>query len=169
MAVCHYCSTTILFGGLEADGQLFCDERCRTSARLLRLSDKVYPDQIQKKAAEFHRRNCPKCGGPGPTDVHRAHRIRSVLFRSKWESSPLLCCRRCATRAQLKSLCGCLFLGWWNFPWGLLMTPLQIYRNVAAILAGPSPDRPSLDLEKLACVGLAAKRAREKAQAGKGK
>jgi hypothetical protein len=167
MAVCHYCSTTILFGGLEADGQLFCDDRCLKSARLLQLSDKVYPDQIQKKAAELHRRLCPKCGGPGPCDVHRAHQIRSAVFRSKWQSLPLLCCRKCASKAQWRSLGSCLLLGWWNFPWGILMTPLQICRNLSGIFAGPSPQRPSIELEKLARVGLAAKFAKQKRLGGK--
>jgi hypothetical protein len=157
MAVCLYCSTTILFGGLEVNGQVYCDARCRESARLLQLADKVYPDQVQKKAAEIHRRNCPQCGGPGPTDVHRVFRIRSALFRSRWNSTPLLCCRRCALKAQLGGLGSSLLLGWWNVPWGLLMTPTQIFRNLKGILAGPDPRRPSDELEKLARVGLAAR------------
>jgi len=157
MAVCRYCSTTILFGGLTVGDHVYCDERCQESARLLQLSGKIYPDQVQKKAAELHRRNCPQCGGPGPTDVHRAHRIRSALFRSKWDSTPLLCCRRCARKAQWRGLGTSMLLGWWNIPWGVLMTPVQIFRNLKGLFAGPSPKRPSIELEKLARVGLASR------------
>jgi hypothetical protein len=162
MAHCHYCSNTIVFGGVTADTQLYCDDRCRESAHLLGLADKVYPDQIQKKAAELHGRPCPQCGGPGPTDVHRAHHIRSALFRSKWDSTPLLCCRRCARRAQISAFFSCLFLGWWNLPWGLLMTPVQLGRNIKSLLQGPDPAGPSPELEKLAHVGLAARAARKR-------
>lgn len=157
MAVCSYCSTTVLFGGQTVSGQFYCNDRCRESARLLQLADKVYPDQVQKKALAIHRRNCPQCGGPGPTDVHRVHRIRSALFRAKWDSTPLLCCRRCAHRAQWRGIGISLLLGWWNIPWGVFMTPVQIYRNLRGIFRGPSPQQPSLDLEKLACIGLAAR------------
>ena len=162
MAVCHYCSTTIVFGGVESEGQLFCDDRCLKSARLLRLADKVYPDQIEKKAAALHKRSCPKCGGPGPTDVHRVFHIKSALFRSLWGSTPLLCCRHCARKAQLRGLATSFLLGWWNIPWGLMMTPVQCFRNIRAVLGGPDPSKPSAELEKLACIGLAARAAQRK-------
>jgi hypothetical protein len=161
MPACAYCSTTILFGGQPEDGKVYCDERCRESARLLGLAARIYPDQVQRKAGQIHRRNCPLCGRAGPTDVHRVFHIRSALFRSFWGSRPMLCCHRCARRAQWLGLGSCVLLGWWNFPWGVMMTPVQIARNLRAIFSGPDPGRPSFELEKLARVGLAGKRQRE--------
>ncbi|MFO0946564.1 MAG: hypothetical protein U1D30_11535 [Planctomycetota bacterium] len=37
--------------------------------------------------------------------------------------------------------------GWWGFPWGLVFTPLQIYRNVRGILSPPDSRVPSPELE----------------------
>jgi hypothetical protein len=37
----------------------------------------------------------------------------------------------------------CLLLGWWGFPFGLILTPVQIIRNLWAIFCGPDPRYPS--------------------------
>ena len=39
-----------------------------------------------------------------------------------------------------------LLLGWWGFPVGLVMTPVQIVRNIARNLATVDPTRPSREL-----------------------
>ena len=39
--------------------------------------------------------------------------------------------------------------GWWGFPFGLIMTPVQVMRNLAGIFGGPNPASPSPALEKL--------------------
>ena len=51
----------------------------------------------------------------------------------------------------------CLFLGWWGFPWGLVLTPVQIARNILGITSGPDPAVPSLALRKIVQVHLGAK------------
>lgn len=52
--------------------------------------------------------------------------------------------------------CGyCGMLGWWGFPWGFLVTPVQILRNFAGMVAGPSASQPSAQLEKLVKLNLA--------------
>jgi hypothetical protein len=52
-------------------------------------------------------------------------------------------------KSQLLSLLGCLVLGWWGFPWGLLVTPVQVVRNIAGMVSGPDPGRPSERLETI--------------------
>ena len=47
------------------------------------------------------------------------------------------------------------FLGWWGFPWGLLMTPIQIVRNFAGLFSSPDPDTPSEDMENIVRVMIA--------------
>jgi hypothetical protein len=37
----------------------------------------------------------------------------------------------------------CLLLGWWCLPLGLILTPVQIIRNLWAIFFGPDPRCPS--------------------------
>jgi hypothetical protein len=47
-------------------------------------------------------------------------------------------------------------LGWWGFPWGLILTPVQITRNVAGMCAGPDSSKPSDALRKLVLVKIGA-------------
>ena len=88
---------------------------------------------------------------------------------TSWSSSPQLCCRSCATKSQIGGVLFSLFLGWWGFPWGLVLTPVQITRNFVGICGGPDPSRPSADLRKLVQVSLGARlieASRQKAAAG---
>ncbi|HNQ88761.1 MAG TPA: hypothetical protein PKM73_09120 [Verrucomicrobiota bacterium] len=162
MAVCTYCATTVLFGGIRTAEGLFCNERCLQSHALLGQVERVYEDVVARKVAELHQGRCPRCGGPGPNDAHRAYRVRSLLFFSTWSNTPQVCCRACARRSQLAAIGYCLALGWWGLPWGLLMTPLQVWRNLRDLCARRDPTRPSRELEVIVRVGLAAKRARER-------
>ena len=50
-----------------------------------------------------------------------------------------------------------LGLGWRGFPWGLILTPVQITRNIIGMCAGPDPSRPSAELRKFVQVCLGAK------------
>jgi hypothetical protein len=38
--------------------------------------------------------------------------------------------------------------GWWGFPWGLVMTPVQLARNLVELTGGPKSDAPSALLQK---------------------
>ena len=49
-----------------------------------------------------------------------------------------------------------LVLGWWGIPWGFILTPVQIGRNIYGIIKGPDPMAPSEGLEKAVRVILAA-------------
>jgi hypothetical protein len=49
-----------------------------------------------------------------------------------------------------------LFCGWWGFPWGLILTPVQITRNIAGMYKGPDPSKPSDTLRKLVLVNIGA-------------
>ncbi|MCX8108380.1 MAG: hypothetical protein N3G20_06205 [Verrucomicrobiae bacterium] len=157
MAVCGYCSSTIIFGGITSAGKLYCSERCSESARLLRLSEKVPYKLVLRKLDELHRGPCPKCGGPGPVDVYRSYRICSALVVSRWTNVPEVCCRKCAAKNQIVGVLYSLCLGWWSIPWGIILTPVQIYRNLRALFHTPRLDRPSSELEHLVRVGLAAR------------
>jgi hypothetical protein len=47
--------------------------------------------------------------------------------------------------------------GWWGFPWGLLMTPVQITRNAWKLATPPNPAEPSPRLVQDARLQLAAR------------
>ncbi|MBI5758672.1 MAG: hypothetical protein HZA46_09155 [Planctomycetales bacterium] len=155
MARCDYCGTTILFGGVFDGRWRFCNENCRTQGVLLAVADRVPEDVLQEHLREVHEAACPKCGGSGPVDVHTSHRVWSAAVMTSWNSLPEVCCRSCGTKAKLFSTLFCGALGWWGFPWGLLVTPVQITRNVVGLFTAPDPEHPSPQLEKIVRLDLA--------------
>ena len=157
MASCGYCGTTILFGGVRDGAQRYCNNKCHQNAYVLRVAQTIPPEVVERQVEEVFRGNCPRCRGLGPIDVHKVHRVWSALVLTSWSSSGQVSCRSCATKSQLGGLFYCLFLGWWGFPWGLVMTPVQIARNVMGICAGPDPSKPSGELRKLVQVNLGAR------------
>ena len=48
-----------------------------------------------------------------------------------------------------------LLFGWWGFPWGLCLTPVQIFRNGMGLVRGPDDGQPSQQLGKLVRLGIA--------------
>ena len=157
MASCAYCSTTILFGG-KRDGELrFCNDKCAQKGSLAIVANQLSPADVAAYVSRVHRGNCPECSGPGPVDVHTSYRVWSALVLTSWSSRPLLGCSSCGTKQKLGDTAFSLFLGWWGFPWGLLMTPVQLGRNLFALLTTKDPNSPSAGLERILRLHLAAK------------
>jgi hypothetical protein len=113
--------------------------------------------EIEKNVRAIHEGNCPQCARPGQVDVHNCHKVAPMLFATRWSSQPEVCCRRCGLRHQLGSLLYSLLLGWWGFPWGLIVTPLQIARNLRGMLFAPDPRAASPSLEKKVAIRLASR------------
>jgi hypothetical protein len=103
---------------------------------------------------EIFRGNCPKCRGLGPIDVHKVHQVWSALVLTRWTTTPQVSCRSCATKSQLGGVLFSSVLGWWGFPWGLILTPVQITRNIAGMCKGPDSSKPSDNLRKLVLVNI---------------
>lgn len=139
MAKCGYCGSTIFMGGVRAGSQRFCNNKCYQDSKALSYSSIVPNDELERQLEEVWRGNCPKCRGLGPIDVHR------------------ISCRSCATRRQLGGVGFSLLLGWWGIPWGLILTPVQITRNVLGMVRGPSSSGPSAELRKILLVNLGSK------------
>lgn len=156
MANCSYCSSTIIFGGVRADGNHFCNAKCQRNHYLLRVAQQLPPDTVQQRITAIHQGPCPKCKRSGPVDLHRVYRVWSAFVFTRYGDYPRICCRSCATRSQLLGILSSFFLGWWGFPWGIILTPLQIARNIDSILNGPNPASPSYHLHNFVRIGLAA-------------
>ena len=54
-----------------------------------------------------------------------------------------------------------IFLGWWGIPWGILLTPVQIGKNVVALFKSHSSVDPSAQLGQLVRIGIASQALRE--------
>jgi hypothetical protein len=156
MAKCDYCGTTILFGGVREAGFRFCSEKCRDSAVFLAASAELPHEFVLEKARAVHAGPCPNCGGPGPVDVHTSHTVWSLLVMTSWRSWPMVCCQACGTKAKIRAMASSTLLGWWGFPWGLLVTPAQILRNAGGLFRAPDPAAPSPNLVKMVRAQLSA-------------
>jgi hypothetical protein len=156
MASCDFCNTTILFGGSFEGNHRFCSDACRSKSILLKEASRLPAEWVRGQTQAVHSGSCPKCGGTGPVDVHKAHRVWSAVFLTSWSSHPAISCRKCALKRQAGSLLYSLVLGWWGLPWGLIWTPVQVVRNVIGMVKPPSPDAPSPSLERAIAFELAA-------------
>jgi hypothetical protein len=156
MASCAYCNTTILFGGKRSGELRFCNEKCLQKGSLSLVANQLSPADVASYVGRVHRGSCPQCNGPGPVDVHTSYRVWSALVLTQWASRPLVGCKPCGTKQKLGDTAFSLFLGWWGFPWGILMTPVQLGRNMFALFKAPDPTSPSQALEKILRLQLAA-------------
>jgi hypothetical protein len=160
MAACAYCGTTIVFGGSRSGNLRYCNATCAQRGSLLALSRQIPEPVVQEKVFAVHQGHCPKCGGSGPVDVHTSYRVYSFLIMTRWVNTPQVSCRRCGLKQQMTAAAISLLLGWWGFPWGLIMTPVQIVRNLSGAFSGPDPLRPSATLDRLVRVNIASQSAR---------
>jgi len=62
---------------------------------------------------------------------------------TSWSSRPQVVCASCGTKGKVNDALFCLVLGWWGIPWGLIMTPIQIGRNIVGLFKTPAPSGPS--------------------------
>lgn len=157
MAKCAYCGSTVVFGGKKASGFTFCNQTCLKNGVLAKAADKLPPEMIQAEVRRVHGGSCPKCHGRGPVDVHVSHRVWSALVLTSWSSRPQVSCRSCGTKSQVGDAVFSLLCGWWGFPWGLLLTPVQIGRNLLAIFKSTDGTQPSEALATLVRADLAVK------------
>jgi hypothetical protein len=157
MASCAYCSSTIFFGGKKNGVLRFCNGECEQKGILSLYANELPQEQVTQHVFEVHRGKCPSCQDSGPVDLHTSYRVYSALLFTSWSSRPTICCKRCGTKNKINDLLFSFFLGWWGFPWGIVMTPIQITRNIASIFFTPDPSNPSKGLERLLRLHLAAK------------
>jgi len=163
MAKCDYCGSTIIFGGKRDANGRFCNQKCQARGTLLAISRQIPETAVQEQVWKFHQGPCPKCNGSGPVDVHVSHKVWSAIALTQWSSMPQTSCRSCGVKSQVGGALFSLVLGWWGFPWGLLLTPIQIGRNVFGMVRPPEPSKPSAQLEKIVRMTMAAQAARQPA------
>jgi hypothetical protein len=147
MARCAYCKTAILFGGVRDGNERYCDRRCHENGFVLKVAAQVPLETVLTEANRLHRGQCPKCGGPGPVDVHRVYRVWSAAVVTVSSHSSVVACRGCGRKSQAGGMLYSFFLGWWGIQWGFFLTPLQLTRNIVGMCGGPDPSRPSTELE----------------------
>jgi hypothetical protein len=111
-------------------------------------SAQVPDSQIDEMVWQVHQGACPRCGGKGPVEVYFSYRVWSALILTSWRNQPNMVCRSCATKLQLTDAALSLVAGWWGLPWGVVLTPVQIGRNIAGMARTPDPQQPSEALRR---------------------
>jgi len=165
MATCAYCGSGILFGGKKQGDRRYCNDTCLKNGYLLSALELVPKDLLDQQIQAVHQGPCPKCGREGVVDVHTSHRVWSMLIMTSWSSRPQICCRSCGVKSKLGDAVFCFFLGWWGIPWGILMTPIQVLRNLFGLFTAPNPEVPSASLQRLVGLDVAARVVQAQAEA----
>lgn len=147
LASCAACGATILFGGVRDGRSRFCSAKCKAKGSLQIAVASVPDALVSSRVWMIREGRCPECRGPGPVELRCSHRVWSGLIVVMHSTRPHVCCGRCATRARWRDAGFSFVLGWWSL-WGLILTPLQIYRNIRDIVRSNDPSRttPQLDL-----------------------
>lgn len=154
MAKCAYCGSLILFGGVRDSDLRFCNAKCHQKGFALMMSREIPQYVVDKYVEEIHQGFCPKCKGSGPIDVHTSYRVYSLLFYTSWSSRPHICCRSCGIKIQIWDAIFSFLFGWWG-PWGILVTPVQVVRNIANAINSPGKTRPSEKLRNIVRLNIA--------------
>ena len=157
MTKCAYCGSTVVIGGKRQGDLRFCNDKCLQHGVLLPALDQVPKDLLEKQIRAVYEGACPRCNGSGPVDVHTSHRIWSILVMTSWCSTPQISCRKCGIKAKVKDGLLSLFVGWWGFPWGVILTPVQVGRNIVGIFTSSDSTMPSKTLETMIGLDIAAK------------
>jgi hypothetical protein len=138
MAKCDGCGASILFGGVREGHLRFCKQNCRQhNAHVVEIHEvaaEISDDQLQSPLLEVFEGPCPQCGGTGPIDIHTSHSVWSALVTTSWKSTPRLSCHGCGAKAKLWGIAFSSAFGWWGFPWGLILTPIQVGRNLLGLM-----------------------------------
>lgn len=154
MAKCGYCNSTIIFGGVNAGAYKFCNATCHQNAYILSVTKTIPEDVVSRRVEEVWRGNCPKCSCMGPVDIHYVYEVWSAFVITRWTTSSQVSCHGCARKRQLGGIAFSLALGWWGFPWGLVLTPVQVTRNIIGMCGGPGVARPSENLRNFVLVSM---------------
>jgi hypothetical protein len=163
MASCGYCNTRIMFGGKKLGDQRFCNAECLQRAEMVGVASQIPAEEVSRRVQLVHLGNCPKCQGQGPVNVHTSYRVWSALLMTSWSSRPAICCQSCGTKKKLGDTLFSAALGWWGFPWGLIFTPVQIIRNVIALLLKPNPAVQAAALERMVRLDMASQAVQQRA------
>ena len=141
MQVCARCGRAVTEGG-KWDGPLrFCGDECLRAGPAGVFG--ITRVELEEAVWKVHQGACPRCHGHGPVDVHSSHHVRSIVLVTWWRNDSFLACEPCARAARWKAARRSMLLGWWGFPIGLVMTPVQVWRNVAPNLRLTDSGKPS--------------------------
>jgi hypothetical protein len=154
MATCDYCGATIIFGGVRDHNLRFCNKNCRQKGQALVLANEIPDDIVDQRTREMHQGACPICKGVGPVDVRNSYIVFSIIIFTFWKNIQIVGCRSCGIKRSIIYMILSLIFGWWGFPFGLIMTPIIVIRNLISIFKVPDETKPSEKLKKIVRINI---------------
>lgn len=144
---CDFCGRRTGFTPIRDEGQKFCSKYCLRAARLLEVAVDIPDQEIIRHAAEIKNGPCPICHGKvSKIEARKSYWIWSIVIYTRWGMSTKVCCKKCGTQKNLISIGLCMLFGWWGIPYGLVLTPVKIISNTAAIFKRFDNKKPSTEL-----------------------
>jgi hypothetical protein len=155
MAICDFCGASHRGGHVRVGCYRFCTQSCADRGRILETLD-LFPNSAINTYVENTRTGtCAECGAQALSNIHKSYRIYSVLIYTSWKTLIHYCCQRRGRRHQASAILFSSLLGWWGFPFGILVTPWFIVKNIIEMMR--SDDRASNDLERIRKLELASR------------
>lgn len=146
MKKCSTCNKRILFGSKKVLTEIYCTSKCQEVGLRNASVGFLSEETLLGRLKSLHQGACPKCNGVGPNDIQTHYSIWSLIYITSHKSVPEVCCKSCGIKKKLGGLFFSLFFGWWGIPFGIILTPIQIIRNIIALFHLPSSDRVSKGL-----------------------
>lgn len=76
---------------------------------------------------------CPVCANTAiKLNGTIAYTVKSIVFFTTYGSVPTIACPDCLDKKNNEAILSTALLGWWGIPWGLINTPVYIYKNIRA-------------------------------------
>jgi hypothetical protein len=90
-------------------------------------------DEVESYSELLRELPCPLCGNThDKLNGTISYTVKSFIFFTTYEKKPIIACPDCLDKKNNDAVLSTALLGWWGFPWGILRTPVYIYRNLKA-------------------------------------
>ncbi|WP_052273025.1 hypothetical protein [Flavihumibacter solisilvae] len=88
-------------------------------------------DELTQYAETLRNLPCPNCGLKNDKlNGTVIHTVKSFVIFTTSERRPKVACPTCLDKMNENAISSTALLGWWGIPWGLIKTPIYIYRNL---------------------------------------
>lgn len=93
-------------------------------------NSKLSMQDILKYAYILRTIPCPYCRNPNKKiNATVTHTVQSFLIVTTSKKAIKIGCADCLEKQNNDAILSSAILGWWGFPWGIIKTPIYIWRN----------------------------------------
>lgn len=90
-------------------------------------------EEIREYSRLLRNLPCPSCGNTSfRLNGTLTYTVTSFILFTSHRSDSFIGCPDCLNKKNNNAILSTALFGWWGVPWGLIKTPLYIYRNIMA-------------------------------------